>query len=54
MVKILKSHPSMGTYQGQDPAQWPAFFEFFLDFLKSEIGPRGECSKAIRKELMQR
>ncbi len=35
MFKILKSAPIAGVYLGEDPSNWPIFFQFYLDFLKA-------------------
>ncbi len=51
MLKILKSAPVAGVYLGEDEAEWSNFFNFYINFLKSEIGPRGDCSKAVRAQL---
>lgn len=53
MFDILKKGPKVGVYKGQTAENWEMFFKFYLDFLRSEIGPRGECAKQVRKELMK-
>ena len=41
MLRIMKEAPVTGTYAGEDPADWHNFFNFYMDFMKAEIGPRG-------------
>ena len=42
MIKLLKSAPLAGIYQGDNPKIfYEIFFPFYMDFLKAEIGPRG-------------
>ena len=52
MLDILEKSPKVGVYKGQTKEDWEIFFKFFIDFLKSEIGPRGVCAKKVRKQLL--
>ena len=40
-----------GLYLGESYDDWLSFFKFFIDFLKSEQGPRGELIKRAREFL---
>ena len=41
MYKIMKEAPIAGAYLGEDAIHWDNFFQFYINFLNSEIGPRG-------------
>lgn len=45
----LERAPKTGLYVGETYDEWKQFFKFFMDFLKSEQGPRGEVIKRARE-----
>lgn len=51
MREILLDAPVAGVYAGEDPAHWERFFDFYINFMKTETGPRGECSRHVRAEM---
>lgn len=54
MRTILRKAPIAGVYEGEGQEEWDKFFAFYINFLNSEIGPRGECTRAVREELAQK
>jgi hypothetical protein len=41
MIRILQQNPKVGVYLGEAREDWDHFYTFFMNFLRSEIGPRG-------------
>jgi hypothetical protein len=54
VFRILHQNPKVGVYLNETHDDWDRFYLFFINFLRSEIGPRGECAKLIRGQLLQR
>lgn len=52
--RILEENPKVGVYANETPEDWNRFFTFYINFLKSLTGPRGECAKRVRAQLLQR
>lgn len=49
----LNRAPKTGLYLGESYDDWRTFFKFFVEFLKSEQGPRGDVIKKARELLNQ-
>jgi hypothetical protein len=44
----LDQAPKTGLYVGENYDDWKQFFKFFMDFMRSEQGPRGDIIKKAR------
>lgn len=51
MIRMLEQCPRVGAYLNETHQDWDNFYTFYINFLRSEIGPRGECAKLIRSQL---
>lgn len=51
VAEILEKSPRVGVYAGETQADWDGFFAFFMKFLGSEQGPRGDVVRKCRELL---